>query len=82
MSVVTPFPRTWDRHPIATFDRKELMKILDLYGRMVEAGHWPAAYCGRVQMVWKAGELWSRSMFLGSVTSTRPMLVWRGPPSK
>ena len=40
MSVVTPFPRTWDRHPIATFDRSELMRILDLYGRMVAAGHW------------------------------------------
>ena len=40
MSVVTPFPRTWDRHPIATFDRRELMRILDLYGRMVAAGHW------------------------------------------
>ena len=40
MSVVTPFPRPWDRQPIATFDRKELMRILDLYGRMVAAGHW------------------------------------------
>ena len=40
MSVVTPFPRLGDRHPIATFDRKELMRILDLYGRMVAAGHW------------------------------------------
>ena len=40
MSVVTPFPNKWDRRPIATFDRQELMKILDLYGRMVSAGHW------------------------------------------
>ena len=40
MSVVTPFPRHWDRHPIATFDRKEIARILDLYGRMVAAGHW------------------------------------------
>ena len=40
MSVVTPFPRAGDRHPIASFDRKELMRILDLYGRMVAAGHW------------------------------------------
>ena len=40
LSVVAPFPRTWDRRPIATFDRKELMRILDLYGRMVAAGHW------------------------------------------
>jgi len=40
LSVVTPFPSKWDRRPIATFDRSELMKILDLYGRMVAAGHW------------------------------------------
>jgi hypothetical protein len=40
LSVVTPFPRHWDRHPIATFDRRELTRILDLYGRMVAAGHW------------------------------------------
>ena len=40
MSVVTPFPRAGDRHPITTFDRRELMRILDLYGRMVAAGHW------------------------------------------
>ena len=40
MSVVTPFPRNGNRHPIATFDRRELMRILDLYGRMVAAGHW------------------------------------------
>jgi hypothetical protein len=35
-----PFPRDGNRTPIATFDRKELMRILDLYGRMVAAGHW------------------------------------------
>ena len=40
MSVVAPFPRAWDRRPIATFDRQELSRILDLYGRMVAAGHW------------------------------------------
>ena len=40
MSVIAPFPRTWDRRPIATFDRQELARILDLYGRMVAAGHW------------------------------------------
>ena len=40
MSVIAPFPAAWDRRPIATFDRKELMRILDLYGRMVAAGHW------------------------------------------
>ena len=40
MSVVAPFPRSWDRRPIASFDRRELARILDLYGRMVIAGHW------------------------------------------
>ena len=40
MSVIAPFPAAWDRRPIATFDRSELMRILDLYGRMVTAGHW------------------------------------------
>ena len=40
MSVVTPFPNPRDRQPIATFDRIELQRILDLYGRMVAAGHW------------------------------------------
>ena len=40
MSVITPFPHPRDRRAIATFDRKELQRILDLYGRMVAAGHW------------------------------------------
>ena len=40
MSVVAPFPSQWDRRPIASFDRGELTRILDLYGRMVAAGHW------------------------------------------
>jgi hypothetical protein len=40
LSVITPFPHPRDRHPIATFDRRELQRILDLYGRMVAAGHW------------------------------------------
>ena len=40
MSVIAPFPLPRDRRPIATFDRKELQRILDLYGRMVAAGHW------------------------------------------
>ena len=40
MSVVAPFPSAWDRRRIDTFDRKELTRILDLYGRMVAAGHW------------------------------------------
>jgi hypothetical protein len=40
LSVVAPFPAAWERRQIATFDRKELSRILDLYGRMVAAGHW------------------------------------------
>lgn len=37
MAVITPFPG----HPIQVgFDRLELSRILDLYGRMVSAGHW------------------------------------------
>lgn len=37
MGVVTPFPQS----PLQTaFDRAELSRILDLYGRMVAAGHW------------------------------------------
>jgi hypothetical protein len=40
LSVIAPFPPIWDRRPIATFDRLELTRILDLYGRMVAAGHW------------------------------------------
>jgi hypothetical protein len=40
LSVIAPFPSHWDRRPIATFDRLELTRNLDLYGRMVAAGHW------------------------------------------
>ena len=40
MSVVAPFPHPRDRRAIASFDRRELTRILDLYGRMVAAGHW------------------------------------------
>ena len=40
MSVIAPFPSPRDRRPIATFDRLEIQRILDLYGRMVAAGHW------------------------------------------
>ena len=40
MSVVAPFPGKGDRRPITSFDRLELMRIMDLYGRMVAAGHW------------------------------------------
>ena len=38
--MIAPFPSVWDRRPIASFDRYELSRILDLYGRMVLAGHW------------------------------------------
>ncbi len=37
MGVITPFP--YSPSQIA-FDRAELSRILDLYGRMVAAGHW------------------------------------------
>lgn len=40
MSVITSFPNPRERRPAASFDRKEWMRILDLYGRMVAAGHW------------------------------------------
>ncbi len=40
MSVIAPFPTGRDRRAIATFDRLEIKRILDLYGRMVAAGHW------------------------------------------
>ncbi len=49
MSNVTPFPTSPGKGgggppsqaPLQTvFDRQELMRIMDLYGRMVTAGHW------------------------------------------
>ena len=40
MSVITPFPHPRDRRAVTSFDRAELQRILDLYGRMVAAGHW------------------------------------------
>jgi hypothetical protein len=40
LTVVTPFPQRHERHAVAAFDRLELQRILDLYGRMVAAGHW------------------------------------------
>ena len=40
MSVIAPFPSLRDRRAITSFDRRELTRILDLYGRMVAAGHW------------------------------------------
>ena len=39
MGIVTPFPPLSHASQIA-FDRIELTRILDLYGRMVAAGHW------------------------------------------
>jgi hypothetical protein len=40
VSVVHPFPGRVDRKAVVAFDRLELQRILDLYGRMVAAGHW------------------------------------------
>jgi hypothetical protein len=41
VSVVHPFPGAAARKAAVTaFDRSELQRILDLYGRMVAAGHW------------------------------------------
>ena len=40
MTVVAAFPSPWDRRQTATFDRDEWTRLLDLYGRMVAAGHW------------------------------------------
>ena len=40
MNVVAPFPPPWDRHSAVCFDRDEWTRLLDLYGRMVAAGHW------------------------------------------
>jgi len=37
MGVVAPFPFSGGQ---VAFDRTELTRILDLYGRMVAAGHW------------------------------------------
>lgn len=37
---VAPFPPPWDRRQVATFERHEFTRIIDLYGRMVAAGHW------------------------------------------
>ena len=40
MNVVTPFPPSGGLPHVTAFDRSELTRILDLYGRMVAAGHW------------------------------------------
>ncbi|WP_174293269.1 DUF2794 domain-containing protein [Sphingomonas bacterium] len=40
MGIVTPFPTPLGRPSQIGFERVELSRILDLYGRMVAAGHW------------------------------------------
>lgn len=40
MGIVTPFPAAAGRPNQIGFERVELSRILDLYGRMVAAGHW------------------------------------------
>lgn len=40
MGIVTPFPAPGGRPTQIGFDRVELTRILDLYGRMVAAGFW------------------------------------------
>ncbi len=40
MGVVTPFPNQRGKAGQTGFERTELNRILDLYGRMVAAGHW------------------------------------------
>ena len=40
MGTVTPFPLPQGRAGQVGFERLELTRILDLYGRMVAAGHW------------------------------------------
>lgn len=40
MNVISPFPGSGARQDRAIFERRELDQILDLYGRMVAAGHW------------------------------------------
>ena len=40
MGSVTPFPAVRCRDVQVGFERAELGRILDLYGRMVAAGHW------------------------------------------
>ncbi|WP_294320310.1 DUF2794 domain-containing protein [uncultured Sphingomonas sp.] len=39
MGIVTPFPQPRQPGQVG-FERVELTRILDLYGRMVAAGHW------------------------------------------
>jgi hypothetical protein len=39
-AVITPFPLSLRLRPQVGFERAELTRILDLYGRMVAAGKW------------------------------------------
>jgi Protein of unknown function (DUF2794) len=39
-AIITPFPLQQVRPTQVGFDRTELQRILDLYGRMVAAGEW------------------------------------------
>jgi hypothetical protein len=39
-AIITPFPTSATRLTQVGFDRTELQRILDLYGRMVAAGLW------------------------------------------
>ena len=39
-AVITPFPTPASRFAQTGFERLELQRILDLYGRMVAAGEW------------------------------------------
>jgi hypothetical protein len=39
-AIITPFPLQANRAIQVGFDRAELTRILDLYGRMVTAGRW------------------------------------------
>ncbi len=54
MGVVTPFPVSKPGQVV--FDRMELTRILDLYGRMVAAGHWRdyAIYLGQDAAIFSA----------------------------
>ena len=39
-AIITPFPASATKPSQVGFDRAELSRILDIYGRMVAAGHW------------------------------------------
>ena len=69
MGTVTPFPLPTGRQPSQIgFERIELTRILDLYGRMVAAGH-----LGR-----KSGKGWPTAQILSQEDcwGTNSMLAW------